>query len=458
MTVWLDVEDIIVYARASSRLSGIQRLCFELYSALVEAYPESIGFLRHSPTGDHFVVTSWTEVRELFERLAYETRQSVTSTPVKASKTPLAYSALKRLVGRLPGEIREPAKQAVKAQMASISAGLRTFHSLLAALNRQIQKQAPESTVGQHFAALAKPGDMVCVFGSPWFRPDYGALLRKTKDQLGVDFVILVYDLIPIMRPDLVVDSLAQQFQQWYESCLPQASTIFTISRATAGEITLWAERSGLPLATTPQPIPIGTGFTMPKALPDVLPVGLTQGGYVLFVSTIEVRKNHTLAFRVWQKLLRDLPRDQVPQLVFVGRRGWMVADLMQQVENTHHLSGKLTIINDANDATLAALYQGCRFTLFPSHYEGWGLPVTESLLYGKVCIASETSSVPEAGGPFCLYIDPDNVTAATATIRRALEDKYLIEDMARKIKTEFSATPWSFSAEHVMRSLGYAK
>ena len=130
----------------------------------------------------------------------------------------------------------------------------------------------------------------------------------------------------------------------------------------------------------------------------------------------------------------------------------------MQQIENAQHLSGKLTIIDDANDATLAALYQGCRFTLFPSHYEGWGLPVTESLLYGKVCIASETSSVPEAGGPFCLYIDPDNVTAATATIRHALEDNDLIEAMERKIKAEFRATPWSASAEHVMHALGYAK
>lgn len=458
MTLWLDVEDIYVYARSSSRLSGIQRLCFELYSALVASYPDSIRFLRHSPTGDHFIVTNWTEVRTLFEGLASKAPPSPKTMQAQAGETPLTRGALRRLVARLPGEIREPAGQAVRAQIASIRALLRAFEGLISLVRQRAPEQATQTTVGQSLALLAKPGDMVCVFGSPWFHPDYAALVRQTKEQLGVDFVILVYDLIPIIRPDLVVSSLGQQFQHWYESCLPQASSIFSISNATAADITLWAERSSLPLAARPQPIPIGTGFTMPEALPDVLPAGLTQGGYVLFVSTIEVRKNHILAFRVWQKLLQDLPRDQVPQLVFVGRRGWMVADLMQQIENAQHLSGKLTIIDDANDATLAALYQGCRFTLFPSHYEGWGLPVTESLLYGKVCIAAETSSVPEAGGPFCLYIDPDNVTAATATIRHALEDKDLIEAMERKIKAEFRATPWSASAEHVMRALGYAK
>ncbi len=458
MTLWLDVEDIYAYARSSNRLSGIQRLCFELYAALVEAYPESVRFLRHSPTGDHFVVTSWTELRELFERLASDTRPPPKTAPIQADEMPLTHGALRRLVARIPSEIREPAGQAIRAQLTFLRALLRTGRGVTGVLRRYVQEQVPRGAAGQNLASPAKPGDMLCVFGSPWFHPDYGSLLRQTKQQLGLDVALLVYDLIPIMRPDLVVRSLGEQFLNCYETCLRQASTIFTISHSTAADITLWAERGGLPLAVQPQPIPIGTGFTMPEALPDVLPAGLTQGGYVLFVSTIEVRKNHILAFRVWQKLLQDLPRDQVPQLVFVGRRGWMVADLMQQIENAQHLSGKLTIIDDANDATLAALYQGCRFTLFPSHYEGWGLPVTESLLYGKVCIAAETSSVPEAGGPFCLYIDPDNVTAATATIRHALEDKDLIEAMERKIKAEFRATPWSASAEHVMRALGYAK
>ena len=62
-------------------------------------------------------------------------------------------------------------------------------------------------------------------------------------------------------------------------------------------------------------------------------------------------------------------------------------------------------------DADLKVLYEGCLFTLFPSFYEGWGLPVTESLAFGKPCIASNRSSIPEAGGKLARYIDPNNLT-----------------------------------------------
>jgi glycosyltransferase involved in cell wall biosynthesis len=181
----------------------------------------------------------------------------------------------------------------------------------------------------------------------------------------------------------------------------------------------------------------------------------LTPGGYALFVSTIEARKNHVLAFRAWRRLLQALPPDQVPTLVFAGRIGWMVEDLMRQIENAAHLNGKLAIIENPDDATLAALYTGARFTLFPSLYEGWGLPVSESLSFGKVCIASSAAAVPEAGGEFCLYHDPDSVTEATALYRRAITEPGLIEGLEARIRSEYRPVPWSSTARAVLDALG---
>ena len=63
-------------------------------------------------------------------------------------------------------------------------------------------------------------------------------------------------------------------------------------------------------------------------------------GSYALFVSTIEARKNHVLLMRVWQRLLNEMPSHAVPTLVFAGRVGWMVSDLMQQLDNTDWLDG----------------------------------------------------------------------------------------------------------------------
>ena len=85
--------------------------------------------------------------------------------------------------------------------------------------------------------------------------------------------------------------------------------------------------------------------------------------------------------------------KGRLVRLVFAGRVGWMVADLMQQLRNAHYLDGKLVLFQDPTDGELTTLYQGAQFTLFPSFYEGWGLPVTESLAFGKPAIISNTCS-----------------------------------------------------------------
>jgi glycosyltransferase involved in cell wall biosynthesis len=175
----------------------------------------------------------------------------------------------------------------------------------------------------------------------------------------------------------------------------------------------------------------------------------------VLFVSTIEARKNHLLLFRVWRRLLDELPADLVPTLVFAGRVGWLVEDLMRQLQNTDFLDGKIRLIEDASDAELAALYRGCSFTVFPSLYEGWGLPVTERLAFGKPCLAARATSVPEAGGRLARYFDPESVADAYAAIRAAIENPEGLRVWQAEIVRGFSPVPWSATADAVMRCLG---
>ena len=69
---------------------------------------------------------------------------------------------------------------------------------------------------------------------------------------------------------------------------------------------------------------------------------------------------------------------------MFAGRVGWLVQDLMQQLKNTDWLDGKIILVDSPSDAELETLYEDCLFTLFPSFYEGWGLPVTESLAMAR--------------------------------------------------------------------------
>ena len=233
---------------------------------------------------------------------------------------------------------------------------------------------------------------------------------------------------------------------------LPLADVVMTNSRSTSQDVLKWTQSERLALKGTPHVIPIAHGFTRPS--PASLPPLLETGSFVLFVSTIETRKNHWQAFRVWTRLLQEMPRERVPTLVFVGGVGWMVDDLMKAIESTSRLDGKLGLIHDADDATLCALYRACRFTLFLSHYEGWGLPVSDSLSFGKVCVASNAASIPEAGGDFCLYVDPDNTTGAYEVIRSLIDSPRLLEDLESRIVSEFRPLSWSATAKAIVQAV----
>ena len=78
-----------------------------------------------------------------------------------------------------------------------------------------------------------------------------------------------------------------------------------------------------------------------------------------------------------------------VPRLVFVGRPGWRVRDLMDQLKLTTNLNNRILLLHDLSDSELVALYKAAMFTVFPSFEEGWGLPVGESLVFGRPCVAS---------------------------------------------------------------------
>jgi glycosyltransferase involved in cell wall biosynthesis len=160
------------------------------------------------------------------------------------------------------------------------------------------------------------------------------------------------------------------------------------------------------------------------------------------------------LLFRVWQRLLRELPAEHVPTLVFAGHIGWMVADLIAQLDNCAWLDGKIVLCDQPSDAELEALYRGCRFTLFPSLYEGWGLPVTESLVFGKPCIISSATSLPEAGGKLARYFDPESVTDATRVIKATIEDEAGLAVWQALVAREFRPVAWDESARVMLGEL----
>ena len=472
--IWIDVEDLFEYAKANPRPSGIQRLAFEIYSAMQDRYGESgrIRFVRHDPVRQSFRAVPWAAVASLFERLtqAGEPGPASPARPAGGIRPdPALRLMLRRLSHRLPPGLRSPLTRFVRLQAEAARAALEALGALARGIRRRLlgrwgsasvplDADGPQESGG--FAQTVAPGDAILVLGSPWFHPGYDAIIARHRAQYGVRFAMLVYDIIPLRRPEWCDRGLVRIFGAWFPSVLPLTDVVFAISRATALDVERYARDIGVRLNAPPQVLPIGTGFRAPPLAPGAAPAAPTSrmppaGSYALIVSTIEARKNHVLLFRVWRRMVDEMPADAIPTLVFAGRVGWLIDDLMRQLDNTDFLGGKVLLIEDPSDAELEVLYRGCLFTLFPSLYEGWGLPVTESLAFGKPCLISDRTSLPEAGGTLARYFDPDNITEAYALIRATIEDRDGLRSWEATIARDFRPVPWAATVDGILDGMG---
>jgi glycosyltransferase involved in cell wall biosynthesis len=481
MRIWIDVEDLFQYASNTSRPSGIQRLAFELQRALLALAPDEVRFVRHNAAMKDFVAVPFAEIAALFANLTATAPSRPAPAPVVAPVVQDDIPALppagparrlgRRIMARFSPEVANPLRrfrahqiQALRdlrdaARMALHRNGFRPncFEPSSFAPHSFAPKdhaKPPVLDTEPAFKNCAAPGDWLLCLGSPWFMHDYAELIGTACAQYGLRFGVLLYDIIPLRRPEWCDRNLVKSFRIWFNNILPLADRLLAISRTTAEDVERYVAEAGITLRSRVQPIPLGTGFG--EAPPPVRSPRLPPAkSFALIVSTIEARKNHVLLFRIWRELLAIMPRDQVPTLVFAGRVGWLVADLMQQLENANWLDGKILLIEEPCDGELAALYEDCLFTLYPSLYEGWGLPVSESLIHGAPCLAARCTSLPEAGGRYARYFDPDNLHDAVRAVQRLLEDPAALEAWREEIQ-EFRHNPpgWDDSAAATLRLL----
>ncbi|WP_080411959.1 glycosyltransferase family 4 protein [Burkholderia ubonensis] len=166
---------------------------------------------------------------------------------------------------------------------------------------------------------------------------------------------------------------------------------------------------------------------------------------YVLNVATIEIRKNHILLYHVWRKLVQRLG-GRCPKLLLVGRTGWLAGDVAYLMKHDPVVKDFVEIRHDVTNDQLVGLFKNSMFTVFPSLYEGWGLPASESFFYGKVCATSNTSSLPEIN-PFPeLMFDPYNHQEAFNVINGLISDPNRLNKYEQEIPRVFRRQTWEQS------------
>jgi glycosyltransferase involved in cell wall biosynthesis len=163
---------------------------------------------------------------------------------------------------------------------------------------------------------------------------------------------------------------------------------------------------------------------------------------FVLAVGSISRRKNQAMLLDAWSRLAGDASLEDV-KLIIVG--GWddNSASVRDRLRRDPELAGRVILMNNVTDGELASLYRNCLFTVYPSLYEGWGLPIGESLSFGKLCVASSGRAMEEAGGSLCLHLNPIDIDQWERTIRTLLADPAQRAEREIKIKASYKATDW---------------
>jgi glycosyltransferase involved in cell wall biosynthesis len=172
-------------------------------------------------------------------------------------------------------------------------------------------------------------------------------------------------------------------------------------------------------------------------------------GRYVLFVGTLEPRKNLTTLLKAYA-MLRAGGQDEDAKLVVVGRKGWLYDEVFETVRALA-LHRDVLFTDFVDDADLPDLYRGASLFVLPSFYEGFGLPILEAMASGVPVIASNTSSMPEVAGEAALLIDPRNPQAMAEAMAGVLADEQLRKTMTQRGLARAQCFTWESVAQKTL-------
>lgn len=355
--------------------------------------------------------------------------------PIVARVKGSGRAATNKLVDRMPISLRAHANNAIYAPATFLVEGSRLIKRRIAARRGSLYaNQAKNSGTARifHQVDFSTGGDLICL-GLGWEYLDHEAMYFL-KQLHGIRIHMPAFDLICIDTPQFN-SGQRHPVHRYYAEMGHYADTITCISEATEAAIRAFYEREDLPLpfvTTNPLPgIPPDPSFV---AAPARAP--FDEEPFVLSVSTIEIRKNHLLLAKLWAELIRQ--GHDMPHMVLVGRVGWDVDELMRWIDFAPELRGKFHLLADVEDDELLSLYDRCLFTLFPSRAEGWGLPITESLMRGKVCVHSTDPAQIEAAQGIMPAFHPDDFLGWKAEIIRLLENPDQVAALEQRIANEY--------------------
>ena len=266
----------------------------------------------------------------------------------------------------------------------------------------------------------------------------HGIASKKLAGKISSRIFTLMHDLIPIDFPQFVGPHHARGFLRNTQWQLENSQLLVCVSKYTADRVRSHAAISNLD--RIPQVSVASPGAFLKEGVADrkAPPERRIEGRkFVLYCSTIEIRKNHILLLRVWHRLLPILG-DRLPVLVFCGRWGWMYEELVAFMAEHPELGEHVQFRSNLTDRQLADLYRGAEFSVYPSAVEGWGLGAAECLDFGLPVLISDAPSLTEATQGLMPTIPARNVEAWCAAVAKACTDPAWLDELRKTIASRY--------------------
>lgn len=406
VTTWIDISELKGW---NGHFTGIQRVVFNLGKELKKEDNLNVRFCRYDYRRKQFIPTDYS--------FAEPTYQKTTGGKVQRSFA-------QKVSGRLKTYLPAPVKKSLK---------------------RVISFSTPPYISLQNSVAF-RDGDTLLIAGAFWT----GQLkaVKKLEQKVSVKVVGVLYDMVPVITPHLCTRVTEIDFNRDIKEAVKLVDTWICISENTRQDLFDFVRTKRLKMkAKETIVIKLGSDIDTHGAVLSPFTKRNQPEEFLLFVSTIEARKNQQLIYQAVK--LAEQRGIELPPFVLAGKHGWHSDDIISIIRRDTSVRKRILWLDNVDDRGLRWLYKNCLFTVYPSLYEGWGLPVAESLVYGKFSIASNNSSIPEIAGDKIDYFSPYSASDFLEVISKYLNDRSLLKEKTKRIK-DLTQPRWSEIADQI--------
>jgi glycosyltransferase involved in cell wall biosynthesis len=263
--------------------------------------------------------------------------------------------------------------------------------------------------------------------------------------------VMNIYDLTFIKHPQYI-DSVVKTYTEKVRRCLQWTDLVLTISESSKQDIIEYLQVAPEKISVTPLASRYHPNYLSEEQVDKLVKQVKYDFSipYILFVSTIEPRKNINTIIAAFNLLKQKYKIKH--QLILIGRKGWNYESIFTAIETSpwkqeiHHL-------DYLSDELVALFYSKADVFVYPSHYEGFGLPVLEAMTLGTPVITSNTSSIPEVTGNAAILIEPQDSVQLADGILEIITNSQLRQELINKGKERAKLFSWERTAKATLRA-----